>query len=179
MNYLNRFYIRILLFLFVYVSGKLRLAHIRYLFFCVLLFSAFIFLGCGGKNLPPRPDGLPALYPCAITATFGGVAKQDVRVVLLPKSGNDKWKPSGITNPEGYVELSTSYGFKGAPAGTYTVTFSLIHEPDEEEIRRGTPKTSLIPLKYSPSKSTETVEVKPGKNNFTFDLDAGEEPIPK
>jgi 5-hydroxyisourate hydrolase-like protein (transthyretin family) len=146
----------------------------------LFVFSNLLLLltGCSNNRLP-RPDDLPAIYPCKITATFGGVPVKDVQVVLIAKSGNEKWKPSGLTNAEGHAELASSYGFKGVPTGVYTVTFSLIQEPDEEETRRGVPKMSLIPLKYSQGKSTETVEIKAKRNEFSFNLDAGSEPLPK
>jgi hypothetical protein len=147
----------------------------RLLFFNILFFSMLMGMSCG-KNVPPRPEGLPKLYPCSVTATFGGVPLEGVRVVLVPQSENEKWKPSGVTNTNGLAELKTSYGYAGAPAGSYTATFSLISEPDEDA-RRGTPAKSLIPLKYSPEKSTENVEIKPEKNNLNFSLDAGEETI--
>ncbi|MDR1484575.1 MAG: carboxypeptidase-like regulatory domain-containing protein [Planctomycetaceae bacterium] len=144
--------------------------------FCVLFL--FFHFGCGGRVLP-RPEGLPVLYPCDITVTFGGVPIRGVRVMLLPQEENKKWKPSGLTNAEGNVELSSSYGYAGVPAGIYTITFSLIQEPDEEETRRGIPPLSLIPLKYSQGKSKEIVEIKPEQNKFTFNLDAGQEQIPR
>jgi hypothetical protein len=102
---------------------------------------------------------------------------EGVRVILFPQTENEKWKPSGVTNAEGHAEMKTTYGYSGAPAGIYTATFSLVCEPDEDA-RRGTPSMSLIPLKYSPGKSTEKVEIKAGeKNVFSFALDAGEEVV--
>jgi hypothetical protein len=144
--------------------------------FSILSFLMLMCMSCG-KNLPPRPEGMPKLYPCTVTATFGGVPIAGVCVVLFPQTENEKWKPTGITNAEGYAKLSTSYGYPGAPAGTYTVTFSLICEPDEDA-PQGTPVISLIPLKYSKDQSKETVEIKPGKNEFSFTLDGGEERLP-
>jgi 5-hydroxyisourate hydrolase-like protein (transthyretin family) len=150
--------------------------YLRY--FCVISILFIFSFGCN-KNVPPRPEGLPSLYPCKIMVTFGGVPIRGVRVVLVPQTDNERWRPSGLTDSEGNVELSSSYGFDGAPVGVYKVSFSLVQEPDEEEARRGEPIISLIPLKYSQDKTTETIEIKSGKNNFNFQLDAGEEPVPR
>ncbi|MDR3183490.1 MAG: hypothetical protein LBT89_11350 [Planctomycetaceae bacterium] len=141
------------------------------------LLSVFIFAGCG-QNLPPKPEGLPKLYPCSISVTFGGEAKGGVRAVLEPEDEDSKWKPNGMTNDEGKVIPTTTYGYQGVPTGTYTLSFSLIEEPDDEA-PRGTPAVSLIPLKYSSGQSQEKLEIKAGKNEFTFALDGGQEKIPR
>jgi hypothetical protein len=136
------------------------------------------FVGCG-KNAVPKPDGLPKLYPCKLNVSFGGKYIEGVRVVLLPQSEDSKWKPSGSTDAEGNVELAVTYGYTGVPVGLYIATFSLIKEPDEDA-KKGTPTVSLIPLKYALKQSKETVEVVAGqKNEFAFNLDAGEEVLRK
>ncbi|MDR2643849.1 MAG: hypothetical protein LBC74_13785 [Planctomycetaceae bacterium] len=148
----------------------------RDLFF-VVLFLLAVQLVCGCREVPPRPEGLPRVYSCNISVKFGGKPISGVRVMFIPDNPESKWKPTGMTDTEGNVVLYSSFGYEGAPAGEYTATFSLIEEP-EDSAPRGTPAKSLIPLKYSPDQSQEKVEVVAGKNNFDFDLDAGEELVP-
>jgi hypothetical protein len=150
-----------------------------YRFFSLLIFFtllAMMQVGCSCSQLPPEPEGLPKLYPCNVSVTFGGKPLEGVQIVFVPEDAQSTWRPSGSTNKDGKMIPYTSFGYKGAPAGKYTVTFSLVVEPDDNS-PPNTPATSMIPLKYSPSQSQEKVEVVAGRNNFDFELDAGEEVI--
>jgi hypothetical protein len=136
------------------------------------LMIVFVLTGC--KRLPPPPEGLPKLYPCKITVTFGGEIIENVSVSLISADPNDKWKSGGKTDQTGTAVLRTSFAYTGVPEGTFTVCFEKTRENQGETIAGMTP-TSLIPLKYRAGQSKETVEIKPGNNEFTFTLDGGEE----
>lgn len=142
----------------------------------MLLFSLAVAAG-GCNRLPERPDGLPPLHPCQVTVTFGGEPKENVTVSLIAREPGVKWKAGGRTDKNGVVELRTSFAFPGAPEGRYTIAFSKTRESVGNTIEEMTP-VSVIPLKYGPKQSKETVEIKKGKNKFAFALEAGEERLP-
>ena len=79
------------------------------------------FLGCGPKG-PKKPDGMPELFPCVLTLTKGGAPVDGAIVTLHPTSGDSQWKPSGVSDAQGVVNLATYGNFPGAPAGSYKVT---------------------------------------------------------
>jgi hypothetical protein len=143
-----------------------------------ILLLCFLAIGC--NRLPPKPEGLPLLYPCKITVTFGGETIDGVRVSLVSTDPDCKWKSGGSTNKNGVAEIRTSFAYPGAPKGKFTIAFDKIEDCFGNTLEEMTP-ISLIPLKYRPDKSTEIVEIKEGKNEFTFTLDGGKErlPIPK
>ena len=145
--------------------------------FVILLIVVSIFAGC--RRLPPPPDGLPPLHPCKITVTFGGAAIEGVTVSLVSKEPGLKWKSGGMTNAKGVAELRTSFAYLGVPEGTFTVGFVKIMDQEAEaRTMEEMASMSAIPIKYAPDKSEETVEIKKGKNEFTFNLDAGQERYP-
>ncbi|MBQ9372975.1 MAG: hypothetical protein IJM30_00940 [Thermoguttaceae bacterium] len=147
-----------------------------------LLAALVVFLAQSGCNrLPPKPEGLPELYPCVVTATFGGKPVEGVRVALTSTDpGSRKWRSGGATDAKGRCVVKTAFYYKGAPEGAFKISFAKTEEQLGDTIEEMQP-LSLIPIKYSPMKSTLTVEVKREKNEFSFELDGGEErfPIPK
>lgn len=151
---------------------------IRKIIVFLLLTATISGISCSYRPQLERPKGMPELLPCSISVTFGGNVIEGVMVSLIPIESNSDWKPSGTTDKNGTAILSTSYGFKGVPAGKYTVAFvRVVENPNyNENDSKSMPNRSLIPLKYGLKKSTEQVEVKTGeKNVFSFALDAGEE----
>ncbi|MDR3197137.1 MAG: hypothetical protein LBU34_04640 [Planctomycetaceae bacterium] len=149
------------------------------IFICltVLALSAILCTSCNNGNQLVRPDGMPELCPCSVTVTFGGKTIEGVIVLVTPEDAS-KWGASGSTDKNGTAVLSTSYGFKGVPAGKYVIAFTrIIQNPNfNENDPKSMPFHSLIPAKYGQGKSTEKVEIKAGeKNVFSFALDAGEE----
>ena len=136
-----------------------------------------LFIVITGCSRLERPEGLPELYPCSITATFGGQAIEGVNIQLTPEQPGSKWQAGGKTDSKGVAVLTTAVGFHGVPEGKYFVSFTKTEQRGGNTVAEMTPK-SLIPLKYSPGKSTEIIEVKPEKNVFSFSLDAGEEIAP-
>jgi hypothetical protein len=137
-------------------------------------------ISCSYQRKLERPEGLPELYPCSISVTFGGNAIEGVKVSLTPVDGDMKWKPSGLTDKNGTAKLDTSYGFEGVPVGLYTISFSkIIHTADDSDPSIPENK-SLIPLKYKQGNFSEKIEIKAEeKNEFSFVLDAGEEFVPQ
>jgi hypothetical protein len=131
-------------------------------------------IGCSRLE---RPNGLPELYPCSISATFGGQIIENVSVQLKPAAPENKWGAGGKTDAKGVAVMNTAVGFDGVPEGKYIISFTKTEARSGFTVAEMMPK-SLIPLKYSPLKSKEAIEVKPEENVFTFALDAGEEITP-
>lgn len=141
--------------------------------------AAFCIVGC--RRTPPRPEGLPELYPCEICATFDGKTIEGVQVALIPETSvSKKWRAGGATDEKGVAKMRTSFCYEGVPAGSYRLSFSKLQERWGDELDEMTPLSS-IPLKYGPEASEISVEIKSEKNRFSFDLDGGEElvPVPK
>jgi 5-hydroxyisourate hydrolase-like protein (transthyretin family) len=143
--------------------------------FIPLLLLTFL-SACSNRPKLERPDDLPKLFPCSVIATFGGQPLEGVSITLIP-TDDSKWKPTGTTDKNGKTELSASFGFKGAPAGQYKVSFRCVEvNPDYDEKQPNSKRfRSSIPLKYEAKTSKETAEVKAGENELTFALDAGSE----
>ncbi|MDR1290967.1 MAG: hypothetical protein LBK06_07195 [Planctomycetaceae bacterium] len=135
------------------------------------LLTLLFFAGC--SRLPPKPADLPKLYPTKVTVKFGGEAIEGINVALRPTDKNVKWRASGYTNSDGTADLKTSFAFPGAPVGNFVISFD--KKSSEASMENRSVVTSAIPLKYSIEHSQETVEIKPQKNVFTFNLDAGTE----
>ena len=146
--------------------------------YVLLLFALLLVSAC--QRLPDRPADLPELHPCTVSVTFGGEAIEGVTVSLVSDIQGYKWKAGGKTDEKGIVKLKTAFAYPGVPVGTFKVSFSKMEERVGNTLEEMSPR-SFIPLKYGAGKSEEVVEVKPGKNNFTFTLDGGEEifPVPK
>ncbi|MDR0611555.1 MAG: hypothetical protein LBG58_15715 [Planctomycetaceae bacterium] len=147
-------------------------------FYYSLLILSICFVAAGCRRLPPVPEGLPKLYPCKISVTFGGEKMENVTVSLVSKDPNFRWKSGGKTDKNGVAELRTSFAYPGVPEGIFTVSFSKTQDPPGGNTLEAMTPTSLIPLKYTADQSTETVEIKPGKNDFSFTLDGGKERFP-
>ncbi|MDR1053646.1 MAG: hypothetical protein LBL39_05675 [Planctomycetaceae bacterium] len=142
----------------------------------IVLFGILCVGCCGCKRLPPPPEGLPKLYPCKITVTFGGQVVEGVNISLASVDPNYKWKAGGRTDKNGVAEIRTSFAFSGAPLGQFKVGFDKIREEGNEN-GSAVIYISFVPLKYSRSKTTEIIEIKEGKNEFNFNYDGGEEKV--
>jgi hypothetical protein len=142
----------------------------------LILLICFVVQGC--RRLPPPPEGLPQLYPCKISVTFGGEKIEGVTVSLVSKDPNFKWRSGGKTDKNGVAELRTSFAYLGVPEGIFTVAFSKTKDGPGGNTLEEMALISLIPLKYSAEQSKETVEIKSGKNEFSFTLEGGEERLP-
>ena len=137
-------------------------------FFCV---SLLCFIGC--QRLPDRPEGMPELVPCTVVVTFGGEALEEVHIVLHPKNKEESnWSAGGQTDAEGKAVLKTAAYYEGVVPGEYKISFQK-HAP-EEPGRGGMPLPAkpLIPVKYSPANSKETISVSKSQTEYIFSLDA-------
>lgn len=140
------------------------------------VFAAVAASALGGcKRLPPRPEGMPELYPCTMHVTFGGEIVEGVRVGLISDDpALKKWRAGGVTDAEGNVVIKTAAYYDGAAAGTFKLSFSKSEDRLGDTLEEMQP-LSLIPLKYLPVNTKLTVEIKPEKNEFVYELDGGQE----
>jgi len=133
---------------------------------------AFLYaIGC--QRLPERPEGMPELVPCTVVVTFGGEKIEGVRIILHPKNKEESdWAAGGQTDAEGKAILKTAAYFQGVVPGEYTISFQK-HAPEEVE-RSGMwhPSKPLVPVKYSPANSRETISVPKSQTEYVFTLDA-------
>ena len=135
---------------------------------------AAILIETGCQRLPDPPEGFPQLYPCTITATFGGEAIEGVNVSMKSEDPTIKWQSGGKTDAKGIAKMKTSFAYDGVPIGKFVVSFEKLQQREGNTIQ-DMASLSLIPLKYGPGKSKVIVEVKPEKTRFTFALDGGQE----
>lgn len=158
-------------------------------FFATTCFFAFLlfFQGCGG---PPKPDGLPDLYPCSITVTQENQPLAGALITLVPKTGGSlNWAVDGTTNANGVAEIKTAANFKGAPAGDYIVRISKT-ELSPSAVSETAPSDPVEYDKWVRAKSSEvriatrmvkeefddvkktphSITVAQGKNEATFDV---------
>jgi len=100
----------------------------RYLLLLLLSLS----IGC---SVDSRPADLPPLFPCTVSVTQGGAPLDDANVELVSTSPDtQKYRPSATTDANGIAVIMT-YGFPGAPAGTYKI---LVRKMIEDDIVYGT-----------------------------------------
>ena len=139
---------------------------------CILFIVAIITAITGCQRSVPRPDGMPPLTPCTISVTFGGETIENVGVLLRAKNPKHSWGAGGRTDANGKAVLKTAGAFEGVVPGEYTISFSRrvtnTSGPMAGEI-------SLIPMKYAPGQSQETIIVTENKSVYTFELDGGSE----
>lgn len=163
-----------------------------YLMVLPLVFVSVVSLGCKAK-LPP---GMPKLYPVTVTLTFDDgkpVDNASVKFRLTDPVLPQTWLHAGTTNSEGIVELMTEGGYRGIPAGKYSVTIekfetemkdvtSVAAQSDQRSgpppmPAPGTvvPRFQLVEDIYLDHTKTplKNIEVEEGKNNLT--LTAGKE----
>ena len=136
--------------------------------FCVVLLCI---IGC--QRLPERPEGMPELVPCTVVVTFGGEAMEGVQIVLHPRNKEESdWAAGGQTDAEGKAVMKTAAYYQGVVPGEYTISFQK-HAPVETGpgiMER--PAKPLIPVKYSPANSRETITVSSSQTEYVFELDA-------
>jgi len=147
-----------------------------------------VFSGCQPQN---RPDGLPDLFPCAITITQGSQPLEGALVRLISEDGSSAWTISGKTDARGVAKISTHTGFAGAPAGTFKVLVSKTEmSPSQfpELAKNASPaeraeranqismekrtRYNVVKLEFDDVKKTphSITIAKGGKNDATFDV---------
>ena len=137
----------------------------RFLRICICV-SFVWFISC--QRLPDRPEGMPELVPCTVVVTFGGEVMEGVGILLQPKNKEESnWAAGGQTDAEGKALLKTAAYYEGVVPGEYVISFQKRSVP--EDMGPGTP---LIPVKYSPTNSKETISVSKSQTEYVFALDA-------
>jgi len=155
--------------------------------FIISLLAVCIFVGCGG---PPRPAGMPPLFPCEITITQEGQPLENAFVQLVPEDGSSGWSIAGHTNANGVARILTHAQFPGAPEGTFKVLVSktehtlssLPPEPADVHSREWEqwyelaqnerlPKFAIVQPKYDDIRATpHSITITQGRNQATFDV---------
>jgi hypothetical protein len=131
-------------------------------------FCVFVFCLAGCQRLPERPEGMPDLVPCTVVVTFGGEKLEGVGLILQPMNKEESnWPAGGQTDTEGKAVLKTAAYYQGVVPGEYTISFQKRSVP--EDMGPGKP---LIPLKYFPNNSKETITVSKSQTEYVFALDA-------
>ena len=145
-----------------------------------LMFVVFAIAGCAKND--GRPADLPPLFPCEITVTQEGTPLSGA-TIALESAGEAKssYFPSGITNESGKAVLST-YGFAGAPAGTYKVTVRKTVVEDIKQIVDSYGDTvddngveyRTVEIKFSNAGTTpHEIEVSTGRGTTQATFDVG------
>ena len=142
--------------------------HLWSLFVTVTILAHF---GC--NRLPERPAGMPDLVPCTVCVTFGGQKLEGVGVVFEPKDTAAKpWPGGGKTDAEGRAVLKTAAYYNGIVPGEYIVQFQKYAEPEMGTDGMPLPAKPLVPLRYGPGRSKETVVVTPEQAEYVFELES-------
>lgn len=125
------------------------------------LFVCLFLAGCGGADHPP-------LGSVSGTVKMDGEPLAGLLVHFKPANGR---AASGVTDKSGRYTLEYTYRVYGAVVGPATVMF---------EWPLGTKDTKPLAARYT-TQSDLKREVKPGSNQFDFDLksDANAPPTPK
>lgn len=134
--------------------------------FLILLVALVFIVGC--RRTVPRPEGMPELVPCTVTVTFGGEAMKNVGVLLRSNDPENPWGAGGRTDAEGKVVLKTAGAFEGVVPGEYVISFS------KRVTRSDSPmggEESLIPMKYAPGQSKETITVDKNQSEYSLALE--------
>ena len=145
-----------------------------------LMLVVFAVTGCARDS--GKPADLPPLFPCEITITQEDKPLAGA-TISLESSGEAKstYYPSGITNESGKAVLST-YGFNGAPAGTYKVTVRKTVVEDVTQVTDAygdlvdSPGTEYrtVERKYSDAKETpHELEITNSKTKTQVTFDVG------
>ena len=91
----------------------------RTILFFTFVVALLLQMGCSKD--PNRPVDLPKLYSVSIVVTQEGKPLEGATVTLISKTPAKYGTCSAETNTSGIAVLRT-YGYKGTPAGEYTVT---------------------------------------------------------
>jgi hypothetical protein len=133
--------------------------------------------GCGEK----LPEGLPALFPAALTITLEGKPFANAMVSLSSADNAHSWTSGGMTDQHGQLTVYTHGKYSGIPAGKYKVTVDCIvsdeplpQNPTMEQIdehNRKHPSFRIVPLEYTEKTTTPLeIEITQGKNTLTLDI---------
>lgn len=146
------------------------------------LFVSLVLVLSGCTRDTSRPPDLPKLNPCQIVVIQNQQPLENALVRLQSTDPNTKYgSSSGTTDSMGVASLST-YGYKGAPEGEYSITVRKtvteggkeIENPFGGKSRRGGKDYSLVEKQYvnmktTPLKITISAE-KSKKNEMVVDI---------
>ena len=136
--------------------------------FCLLLWCV---LGC--QRLPERPEGMPELVPCTVVVTFGGEVMEGVQILFHPKNpAENTLAAGGQTDARGKALMVTAAYYRGVVPGEYTVSFQKYAPEEMRPDGMPFPAKPLMPLKYAPVHSRETIVVSSSQAEYVFTLDA-------
>lgn len=141
----------------------------------------FVTTICGCKK-DDRPEDMPPLFPCVITVVQEGTPLDGASVNFEPGEGaNAKYRAAGITNEQGKAIMKT-YGFDGAPEGTYKVIVrKLVVEEgpkvinsDGEEVTTYGKEYQAVEQEYRDAKTTpHKIEITNSKKTLEATFDVG------
>ena len=136
----------------------------------ILSIVLLIVFGCG-KRLPPPPEGMPSIVPCAVYVRFGGQAIENVAILFQPKNTTDPWSAGGTTDAKGKAVMKTAGYYSGVVPGEYAVSFRKVDHVELD--RQGMPMRShfAIPVKYTDKHSKETITVTEKQSVYVFELE--------
>jgi len=153
-------------------------------FVCVAALGFALTLGCGGKK---KPDGLPKLVPLSVKVIQDGQPLAEASVSLVSdKQELLRWPSGGITGADG-VAVITTYGFEGAPEGSFKVVVTKSEitggaQTQEDAMKamtgeaqvEGEQHFSLVADEYGSASTTPlTIDVS-GSNKEIKEFDVGE-----
>lgn len=147
-----------------------------------LLTAAFFAVGCAE---PPKPEGMPEIYPCVVKLTQEGEPLADASILCLSDDSKlIRWAVTGRADANGVAKIFTMGKFEGAPVGEFAVVVSKNADSSADAANvsddlgaSGTtasePVVSLVALEFTEKATTPlrmTVEAK--SNEFEFDCGA-------
>jgi hypothetical protein len=149
-----------------YLEYFMKRIYLAIVFIAVL--TVFI-LGC---RKPERPEGMPDLTPCIIVVTFGGEKIDGVGVQLHSQDPTtNEWVSGGRTDVHGKAVLKTGVYFDGAVPGNYIISFQKFAEQELSPDGMALQSKPLIPKKYLPNQSKETITVTKEQKEYVFELE--------
>ncbi len=149
--------------------------------FAFLTASVFA-VGCAE---PPKPDGMPELYPCVVKLTQEGEPLVDASILCLSDDSKlIRWAVTGRSDANGVAKIFTMGKFEGAPLGDFAVVVSknaaatadaasVSDDLGASGTTASEPVVSLVSLEFTEKATTPlrmTVEAK--SNEFEFDCGA-------
>lgn len=113
----------------------------------------------------------PTIYPVQIQVNVNGNRVSGAEVCFHPRNPQQLRVPVGVSGPDGTLALTTIRAEDGAPAGVYDITliWADYSIPRDECVD---PIHDRLKLRYvERGKSGLTVEVRPGRNRITLEVE--------
>jgi hypothetical protein len=134
--------------------------------------TIFLILFLFGCRKPERPEGMPDLTPCTISVTFGGEKLEGVGIQLHSKDpATNKWVSGGRTDTDGKAVLKTGVYFNGVVSGDYIISFQKFAEQELSPDGMAVQSRPLIPKKYFPGQSKETITITTDQSEYILVLE--------